>query len=88
MSSQGDWLRSSVGKGLAMLLPFVLTPLLPANSRRLLGLACVLVGLACWLAALLAPRITRDAARATWVGGALWGIGFAAGAAAIVLLGD
>ena len=58
------------------------------NGRGLLGLACILVGIACWLAALLSPRITRDAARATWVGGALWAVGFAAGAAAIMLLGD
>ena len=71
-----------------MLLPSFVTPMLAVNSRGVLGLACVLVGLGCWLAALLSPRITRDAARATWMGGALWCVGFAAGATAIMLLGD
>jgi len=71
-----------------MLLQVFVTPVLAVNSRGLLGFACVLVGLACWLAALLSPRFTRDAARAKWVGGGLWAVGFAAGAAAIMLLGD
>jgi hypothetical protein len=70
------------------MLPSFVTPILAVNARGILGFACVLMGLASWLAALLSPRITRDAARATWMGGALWCVGFAAGATAIVLLGD
>ena len=84
----GEGLCSSIGKVLAMLASALIAPVLAVNTRGLLGFACVLVGLACWLAALLSPRITRDAARATWMGGALWCVGFAAGATAIVLLGD